>query len=469
MLETKAINKEQAKTQERSVESAVSKPSKTASAKTTEQKSPETLLSEAITAKDGAAALSAIEGATEAELVSLGSNTELMLNLAKGLSGTNRDKCMDALYHHVVSAEAMTEFVQVKYGVKVGAGTLKGKIFKFSYMDQEAKWTANGLKHLYYSLALLPKSHVDKVSSITTENSTDGSGGFAVWSLGCYNVNYTDANTARKAGRGYCESEADYKYSLNSLNCTMVHELGHIVDAGKKYSKRADFRKISGWKEEGNNAKKVASAIEEQIDTPFGEKLEGEELEIAREGAKQLIKNRVTSYDTAKIYAQVKKAYENRGKRLNPETEKHSWAKKALNWVTGKKDKGSYRKYHDLKTVLANSQVYRHIINSFADAGEGMPWYRGLRPYMKGRQIHEGYENRGWFSFNNSAWSQKISMYQFRDPGEEFAELYASYHVARPKGSLTSADHKAWFEGVGLHTDDPSAKQNRTQISPYEA
>ncbi|MBO5753652.1 MAG: hypothetical protein J6S69_08190 [Proteobacteria bacterium] len=468
MLETKAMSKAQEKKQAQVAESSVAK-SVTPASKEQEKKSPETLLSEAISAKDGAAALSAIEGATEAELTSLGANTTLMLSLAKGLTGAHRNSCMDALYHYVVSEEAMTEFVQVKYGVKVGAGTLKGKIFKFSYMDQEDQWTANGLKHLYYSLSLLPKSHVDKVSSITTENSKDGSGGFAVWTLGCYNVNYTDANTARQAGRGYCESAADYKYSLNSLNCTMVHELGHIVDAGQKYSKREDFRKISGWKDEGKNAKKVASAIEAQIDTPFGESLEGEELEIAREGARQLIKNRVTSYDQGKIYAQVKKAYETRGKRLDPENEKQGWAKKALNWVTGKKDKGSYRKYTDLRAVLLNSQVYKHIINSFADAGSGMPWYQGLRSYMKGRQIHEGYENRGWFSFNNSAWSQKISMYQFRDPGEEFAELYASYHVARPKGSKTSAEHKAWFEGLGLHTDDPSGKETGTKISPYEA
>lgn len=473
MPEQKTASKKQDKAQDKAGSHV--QETKETSTESQEQKSPETLVSKAITKKDGAAALSALQKATPAELDSLGANEPLMLSLAKNLKGASRDDCMDVLYEHVASEKALAAFVEHKYGVKVGSGSLKGKIFKFAYMDQEANWTTTGLKHLYYSLSLLPKSHVDKVSSITTENSTNGSGGFAVWEFGSYNVNYTDGNTARRAGLtsdpggGYCDSETDYKVNLNSLNCTMVHELGHIVDAGKKYSARADFRKISGWKEEGKDASKVATSIENQIDTPFGEALQGEELEIARKGARMLIKKRVTGYDAAKVKAQIKKAYENRGKRLDPDNEKQTVLKKARNWVTGKKDGGSYRSYNDLSSVLVNCQVYRHIINSFADAATGMPWYRGLRPYMKSRQIHEGYENRSWYSFNNAAWSQKISMYQFRDPGEEFAELYASYHVARPKGSKTSAAHKSWFEGLGLHTDDPTGKENGTKLSPYDA
>ena len=470
----KTTSKEQDKTK-KGVESKGAEQTQETSTENQEQKSPETQVTEAITKKDAKAALAALKSASDAELDSLGANEPLMLSLAKNFKGADRDECMDLLYEHVASAKAMTEFVERKYGVKVGSGTLKGKIFKFSYMDQEADWTATGLKHLYYSLSLLPKSHVDKVSSITTENTTSGGGGFAVWELGSYNVNYTEGETNKRAGLiydaggGYCDSESDYKVNLNSLNCTMVHELGHVVDAGKKYSGRADFRKISGWKEEGKDASKVATAIENEIDTPYGEALQGEELEIAREGAKLLIKKRVTTYDVANVKAQIKKAYENRGKRLDPENEKQGVFKKAWNWVTGKKDGGSYRGYNEFSNVLANCKVYRHIINSFADAATGMPWYRGLRPYMKSRQIHEGYENRGWYSFNNSAWSQKISMYQFREPGEEFAELYASYHVARPKGSKTSAAHKTWFEGLGLHTDDPNGKETGTKLSPYEA
>ena len=179
MPEQKTASKKQDKAQDKAGSHV--QETKETSTESQEQKSPETLVSKAITKKDGAAALSALQKATPAELDSLGANEPLMLSLAKNLKGASRDDCMDVLYEHVASEKALAAFVERKYGVKVGSGSLKGKIFKFAYMDQEANWTATGLKHLYYSLSLLPKSHVDKVSSITTENSTNGSGGFAVW------------------------------------------------------------------------------------------------------------------------------------------------------------------------------------------------------------------------------------------------------------------------------------------------
>ena len=217
MLETKAVHKSQEQKKDKGLETAAVAPQ----AKSTEaqvEKSPETRLSEALTKGDGGAALQVLEGATPEELASLGGNETLMLSIVNSLKGASRDNCMDAIYEHVTSVAALTAFVEKKYGVKVGSGTLRGQIFKFTCMDQEAEWTPSGLKHLYYSLSLLPKSHVNKVSSITTENSTNGSGGFAVWAMGSYNVNYTDGKTDKKAGYGYCDGADNYKFNLNSLN-----------------------------------------------------------------------------------------------------------------------------------------------------------------------------------------------------------------------------------------------------------
>ncbi len=69
------------------------------------------------------------------------------------------------------------------------------------------------------------------------------------------------------------------------------------------------------------------------------------------------------------------------------------------------------------------------------------------------RQFHEAYNNRGWCEYKNSARAGKLSKYQFRDPGEDFAEVYATYHCTTPKGSKLSAAAKAWFEAQGLHKD----------------
>ena len=205
--------------------------------------------------------------------------------------------------------------------------------------------------------------------------------------------------------------------------------------------------------------------IESYAVTPFPEGLTKEEKDIAREGAKLLVKKRVVGDSNGKpieknILPTVQKAYQNLGKRGGKEA---TILDKAVDWFKGNTDNNGYRGAAELTKVLLNSTVYKHIARSFTyyyTVADGkryqyMPWYKGARNDMK-RQIHEGYEGRGWYSFSNDAWKQKISMYQFRDPGEEFAELYASYHVANPKGSKTSAAHKEWFERMGLHRDKPA-------------
>ncbi len=429
--------------------------------------SPAEQLGAATASKNSAEILSALRRMTSEERKAVAGKTDLMSNLAALNADDNLKASMDLLYEHIGDDAVMQTFVEKRYGVKLGTKTLRGKIFKLlcCTTDKEQAWTANGARHLYYSLGLLPQSHVSKVSAITTMNTQNGGGGVALGWTGSYNVNYTDSNTSAIAGRGYCDTKQDYKYDLNSLDCTMVHELGHIVDVGQKYSKRDDFRAISDWKSEGKSAQNIAAAIESYAANPYPEGLTAEEKEIAREGAKLLVKNRVVGDSNGNpieenILPRVQKAYGNLGKRSGKTP---SFLGKAFDMLKGNRDSNDYRGAAELTKVLMNSTVYKHIARSFTyyyAASDGnrhqyMPWYKGARSDMH-RQIHEGYEGRGWYSFSNAAWAQKISMYQFRDPGEEFAELYASYHVASPKGSKTSAAHKEWFERMGLHQDAPA-------------
>lgn len=207
----------------------------------------------AIAAKNSPKVLSSAKSMTDAERKSVAENSTTMNALLAMKTDYYVKASMDLLYTHVNDDAVMQSFVEKRYGVKLGSKTIRGTIFKLlcCTSDTEQAWTVNGARHLYYSLGLLPPSHVDKVCSITTMNTSSGGGGVALDWTGSYNVNYTDSNTKAIAGNGYCESKNDYKYSLNSLDCTMVHELGHIVDIGKKYSGRADFRAISDWKAEG--------------------------------------------------------------------------------------------------------------------------------------------------------------------------------------------------------------------------
>ncbi|MCL2326271.1 MAG: hypothetical protein FWC40_07260, partial [Proteobacteria bacterium] len=246
----------------------------------------------------------------------------------------------------------------------------------------------------------------------------------------------------------------DYKYDLPTLDTTIVHELAHIVDTGQKYSARSDFRKISDWKDEGKDSAKLVKKIESYAATPYAAALSNEEKTVATKGAQRLIDNDVVKIDD--ISDEVSKAYDELNKdKDGSDPQKRNIFQAAWDAVTSKPKDGC-RSAEDLTTVLKGSTVYQHIIRSRA-ISKPLPCYGGLRPDMN-RQMHQGYENGVWYSYANKAYEQKISMYQFRDPGEEFAELYATYHCAAPKGSKTSDVHKQWFHKVNLHRDEPGKK-----------
>lgn len=67
-----------------------------------------------------------------------------------------------------------------------------------------------------------------------------------------------------------------------------------------------------------------------------------------------------------------------------------------------------------------------------------------------GRHYHRG--PKGWVSFEHSAWLRRVSLYQFFDSCEWFAEVYRAYYEVGPSGikgeRLAQSDPatKAWFE-----------------------
>ena len=429
-------------------------------------------LDKAIVSNDAAKALSLLQDMTTDERRLAASHKKRMQTLAKLEADDDVKACMDLLYEYVNDATVLQTFVEKRYGVKLSSETVRGTLFRLLCLGnmEDKEWTVNGARHVYYSLGLLPKGHVDKICSIMTLDTEGSVCGASRGDMGCCFVNYDDSNTEQETGSGCCDS-GDYMYSLNALDTTIVHEIGHIVDTGKKYSGRKDFRAISDWKSEGKSPTKIVEAIESYAATPYPDTLTKEEIDIAHEGAKLLVENRVVGTTKGepipeKILPVVQKAYQNLGKRGGKEAK---ILDKAIDWVKGNRDDNDYRDASELTTALIDSTVYKHIARSFTYSYETsngkkttyLPCYIGANDEMR-RQIHEGYEGRGWYSFANAAWQKKISKYQFRDPGEEFAELYAAYHVANPKGSKTSDAHNEWFERMGLHKTTPQKVQGRS-------
>ena len=77
--------------------------------------------------------------------------------------------------------------------------------------------------------------------------------------------------------------------------------------------------------------------------------------------------------------------------------------------------------------------------------GNGLWWKAGLsKQHAIGTRVyHEAYEGRPWVSYLYAARAQGITGYQFRAPGEWFAELYAAYFAKRLKKSHPAV---AWLK-----------------------
>jgi len=448
-------------------------------------KSFETKVSEALDARKTLEVYGLMLNASEADLKAVATNSTLMTSLMGALSGHMLNDSLDKLYDHVTKIDVIEECILRRFNVNMGAKSELALIFKDWWLyedvtdtngdvvkdadgnavrrDIEKRWTVVGAKRVYKCLKLLPGSHVAMVNDITTTNTTNGGGGFAYGPHGVFNVDYNSRNPDGNSA-GFCESASDYKHDLPAFDATIVHELGHIVDTNQKYSKRSDFRKISDWKDEGKDSAKLVKTIEKNAETPYAADLTNEEKDIARKGAQRLIDNNITDNEEmeAEIGKQVEEqmadvvgdVYDDLKKNDDgKDPSKGNFIQRGWNSIAGK----GYRSLDDLTKVLTNSKVYTHIIRSSATS-QTLPCYGGLQAGMK-RQMHQGYENGVWYSYANEAYAQKISMYQFRDPGEEFAELYSNYHVAQPKGSKTSDAHKAWFHKMNLHMDDPGKKK----------
>ncbi|MCL2325586.1 MAG: hypothetical protein FWC40_03660 [Proteobacteria bacterium] len=352
---------------------------------------------------------------------------------------------LDKLYVDIDDRDLLMECFHRRFGVPV--------------RDGKAKWTLRAVARLYQNYIGMPVNQILMVKEIITDGTNVNGGGWAN-SNGTIQIGYM--RTDLEAKRGWCD-KGDLMSNMNRLDYTQLHETGHQVDkwtnaaqSAGHYSGSASFLAISDWKFEGNDSKKVAQAIHDYAYKPYAELLSITEQKIAMDGAERLVNGMIVKKSL--ISNELKKSYAALGKNVKGDATTQGKLDTLNSMVT--KSTVGYRSLKELTTVLEKSKFYKHIISSIPTDSQ-YPWDRGKVDGMN-RQIHKGYRQGIWYSFSNDAFKGKLSRYQFCAPGEEFAELFASYHIS--KGKAVGQKFKKWFEDKGLdkgnnhYKDDPSNK-----------
>jgi hypothetical protein len=168
------------------------------------------------------------------------------------------------------------------------------------------------------------------------------------------------------------------------FNWTTLHEIGHAVDDKEKFMERKGFQpEMGGWTQFGSNVSMIAQAL--QNDDRF--KADGTAFNL--------------DYITEKLKGNTPSAPDANG--VDPG--KWEAARKAIDeWVAA---------------VGVDSKLWKDGAACKTRA-------------IGGRVYHEAYK-KDWVSYDLAARTRGISGYQFRAPGEWFAELYAAYYSGKLK------------------------------------
>lgn len=405
--------------------------------------------------------------ASDAELEQLAASPAMRTMMKMPVRDLRR-QLLDTMVTHVKDVEVLIDMIGTRFGVPIGLKRANPRHIpnwlppNNPENDQEVEWTCNGLQHVYMTYQKLPQADLNLVKCLFTYKTNGDCGGAAWGANGIYFVNYNDNDTDAVESGQFTEERAEELYGQEDsstgvviLDKTTAHELGHIVDASvtPNYSEMESFRKLSGWKSHPkSNPKQLVQDIYALMTDPMPKAKEGEEQKTLNSltfaVAEQMITNAEVRNKTQINDDQIIAFFES----LRESSTLHVAAEHGL--VTYDEKSGEYSYSHGAQQLfyrITDSPLITHILSSFA---EKSPWYYNeISPLLPKRQIHESYSWKNcWYSFDNRAWTDgKISKYQFRDPCEEFAELYGTYFLTKKHGEKVPDHLRKWFEGMGLN------------------
>jgi len=277
-------------------------------------------------------------------------------------------------------------------------------------------------------------AHVQTITHLMSRgtNSTDSASGSAPVKKPFLQVTYNEGRVDESEKSRLAGGESvsftkatDAMHPLNCLDSTTLHELGHKVDTGHVYSDKPTFRALCSWSEyDTSQADKLATDLVASMTDPMPGFTE-DEKKIGTKALELTFENQ----DPQVSIASTVQAYDDLGLNKSGEATK-------------------YRAANQLKRDFRATRAADHVK---AGQASRAAWFKEPFSYLATTQFHQAYAKQSWFSYPNSARASKLSIYQFRNPADCFAELYATYFSTTPHGSSVPDEMKKWFEKEKLH------------------
>jgi nucleoid-associated protein YgaU len=305
--------------------------------------------------------------------------------------------------------------------------------FNFDVNTRDSgKWTADGLRRAWEILEQLPPEHVQNntfLDKFLVDGPTDGSGYYRASDDSAV-VGYSDLTKTGSYGRIMVGgTEKGLHSSVNLFDTVVRHEIGHAVDAklGVSTNGYATTAASAGkWKTYGSQDDWKAAIIAEAGGFSGHGYPDEEKYKKAFD---QAVDDGV-DFNTAlgKVDSTVAKATATTAGPVAAVFEKKQW----------------------------------HPATN--------PWYDNPdRPGVNGRVFHKAYDWGKWVSFDRSARpTYGISGYQWRAPGEWFAEVYACFYSdqdgidGNPVGTRLASRDSATAEWFAKDVDKGHSLQEET-------